>query len=61
MDDGAEPSPAAYGDPVILDVAGLSLETVFHTDDSVLADAVRQIVDNLGQPAENYAAHSTSV
>jgi FXSXX-COOH protein len=60
MDDGATHSAdAAAGGSALPDLTGMPIEALF-ADDSVLGAVIGRIVSQLGQPAENYAAHSTS-
>ena len=51
-DDGTE--------PMIADVGQLPLETLLASDDSALASTIRRVIDELGRPGENYAAHGTT-
>lgn len=47
-------------EPMIADVGRIPLETLLASDDSALASTIRRVIDELGRPGENYAAHGTT-
>jgi hypothetical protein len=45
--------------PVIVDVSQVPLERLLGDDDSPLTQTIRSVLNDLGRPDENYAAHGT--
>lgn len=52
--------PATGAGPPLTDVRELRLTELLDTDDSVLATALRQVLRDLEQPGESYAAHGNA-